>query len=121
MGTPATGPVVVIPIFWNPSGHPMTSTYKHILTTYLADVAAASGRNGNVFSTLNEYFGSNGAISYQLRLGTPVEDSNPLPASGCNLNVKDTTGIYADGSGYDACLDDAQVISETSNVVSAHD
>jgi hypothetical protein len=119
MGTPSTGPVVVTPIFWNPAGHPMTSSYKNIITRYLSDVATASGTSSNVYSTLNEYYGSNGAISYQLRLGTVVNDTNPLPASGCNLNVKDRSGIYADGSGYDACIDDAQVIAETQNVVSA--
>jgi hypothetical protein len=120
MGTPSTGPVVVTPIFWDPAGHPMTSSYKNILTNYLGDVAAASGHHSNVFSTLNEYYGSNGDISYQVRLGTPVNDTSPLPADGCILASKDTRGIYADGSGYDACLDDAQVITETSNVVSSH-
>jgi hypothetical protein len=119
MGTASTGPVVVTPIYWNPAGHPMTSTYKNILTTYLGDVAAASGRTSNVYSTLTEYFGSNGAINYQLRLGVAINDTNPLPANGCILNAKDRSGIYADNSGYDSCLDDDQVIAETNNVVSA--
>ncbi|HEX7097417.1 MAG TPA: hypothetical protein VF183_16140, partial [Acidimicrobiales bacterium] len=119
MGTDSTGPVVVTPIFWNPAGHPMDSAYKSIITTYLADVAAASGHSSNVYSTLTEYFGSNGAINYQVRLGAAIDDTSPLPASGCILNSKDTTGIYADNSGYDACLDDDQVITETDNVVSA--
>ena len=119
MGTPSTGPVVVTPIFWDPAGHPMTSTYKGIITRYLGDVAAASGTHSNVFSTLNEYFGSNGNISYQVRLGTPIDDTNPLPGSSCNLNSQDSSGIYADGSGYNACIDDAQVQTETENVVAA--
>src|SRR3954452_11094623 len=119
MGTPSTGPIVVTPIFWNPAGHPMTSSYKSIITKYLGDVAADSGRRSNVYSTLNKYYGSNGDISYQVRLGTPVNDTNPLPADGCNLTSKDTSGVYADGTGYDACLDDDQVIAETSSVVSA--
>ena len=29
-----------------------------------------------------------------------IRCSGRLPASGCNLNVKDTSGIYADNSGY---------------------
>jgi len=119
MGTRATGPVVITPIFWNPADHPMSSDYKKIITTYLADVAAASGQQSNVYSTLNEYFGSNGNIRYRVVLGTPVNDTSPLPASGCILNNKDTSGIYADNSGYSACLDDAQVIAETENVVTA--
>jgi hypothetical protein len=119
MGTPSTGPVVVTPIFWDPAGHPMTGTYKSIITRYLGDVAAASGTHSNVFSTLSEYFGSNGNISYQVSLGTPIDDTNPLPKSGCNVTSQDTSGIYADGSGYDACIDDNQVINETQNVVAA--
>jgi hypothetical protein len=120
MGTPSTGPVVVTPIFWDPASHPMTSSYKSIITNYLADVAAASGSHSNVFSTLNEYYGSNGAISYQFRLGSPIDDTNALPASGCNLQPQDTSGIYADGTGYDSCIDDAQVIAETQREVTAH-
>ena len=120
MGTPSSRPIVVTPIYWDPAGHPMSSSYKNIISTYLGDVAAASGQHTNVYSTLNEYFGSNGTIRYQVRLGTPINDTSPLPASGCIVTSKDTSGIYADNSGYDACLDDAQVIDETSNVVSAH-
>ncbi|MDX6544258.1 MAG: hypothetical protein QOG02_32 [Gaiellales bacterium] len=120
MGTPSTGPVVVTPIFWSPAGHPMAGSYKNIITTYLADVAAASGHNSNVYSTLTEYFGSNGAINYQIKLGAPINDTGPLPADGCTLNAKDTRAIYADNSGYDACLDDDQVIAETDSIVAAH-
>ncbi len=119
MGTRSTGPVVVTPIFWDPSGHPMTSSYKNIITTYLSDVAAASGQHSNVYSTLNEYYGSNGAIRYRIALGTPINDTSPLPANGCILNSKDTTAIYADNSGYNACLDDAQVVAETDRLVTA--
>jgi hypothetical protein len=119
MGTMSTGAVVVTPIFWNPAGHPMTSAYKNIISTYLADVAAASGQHSNVYSTLNEYFGNNGAIRYRIRLGTPINDTSPLPASGCILAKKDTSGIYADNTGYNACLDDAQVIAQTEKVVTA--
>src|SRR2546423_4027778 len=109
MGTENTGPIVVTPIFWNPTGHTMTTSYKSIIGNYLSDVATDSGANTNVYSTMNEYDGSNGTISYDVRLGTPLEDTRPLPANGCNLTSRDRSGIYADGTGYDACLDDAQV------------
>jgi hypothetical protein len=123
MGTKQTGPLVVTPIYWNPSGHPMDDSYKNLLTRYLKDVAKASGRNSNVYSILPEYSGINGSIRYQIKLGTPVNDTNPLPADGCTLASNDTgpnAGIYADNSGYDACLDDAQVITETNNVIAAN-
>ncbi|HEX6933958.1 MAG TPA: hypothetical protein VF162_17575 [Streptosporangiaceae bacterium] len=120
MGTKQTGPLVVTPIFWNPAGHPMADAYKSLLTTYLSDVASASGRADNIYSILPEYFGTDGAIRYNIKLGTPINDTSPLPASGCKVNRKDTKGIYADNSGYNACIDDAQVIAETNNVVAAH-
>jgi hypothetical protein len=120
MGTASTGPLVITPIFWNPSGHPMTAAYKSLITTYLSDVAQASGRTNNVFSIATEYSGTDGTIRYQTRLGTPVNDTGPLPASGCKLLPKDTSGIYADASGYDACIDDAQVIAETDRIVTAN-
>jgi hypothetical protein len=120
MGTTSTGPVVVTPIFWHPAGHPMSSSYEHIISTYLADVAHDSGHHTNVFSTLTHYFGSDGSINYQVREGTPIDDTNPLPASGCTLNHKDRANIYADGSGYDACISDPQVQAETARVVQAN-
>jgi hypothetical protein len=120
MGTAVTGPLVITPIFWDPAGHPMTAAYKNIITTYLSDVAKASGRTNNVYSTASEYSGTDGTIRYQIQLGTPINDTGPLPADGCKLLHKDTSGIYADNSGYDACLDDAQVIAETDRVVTAN-
>jgi hypothetical protein len=120
MGTSVTGPVVVTPIYWNPAGHPMDAAYKSILTQYLTDVAKASGRNNNVFSILNEYFGNNGQIHYNVQLGSPIEDTQALPASGCTLTHKDMSNIYADNSGYNACLDDAQLQAETNRVTGAN-
>ena len=120
MGTRSTGPVVVTPIFWDPAGHGMGLAYKNIIKTYLGGVAAASGRHTNVFSTLNEYFGTNGKIRYKFELGKPINDTDPLPPSGCIVDPTDTTAIYADNSGYNACLDDDQVIAETNSIIGAN-
>lgn len=120
MGTSSTGPVTVTPIFWHPAGHPMAGDYEDLIKQYLADVAHDSGKNTNVYSTLTEYFGTNGAINYQIRRGTPIEDNNSLPPDGCILDNKDRTGIYPDGSGYDSCIDDAQVQAETASIVKAN-
>ncbi len=119
MDTRSTGPLIVTPIFWSPPGHPMSALYKLLLTTYLGDVALASGQNSNVFSVAKEYYGINGQIRYQIRLGFPILDSNPLPADGCQVASTDTAGIYADNSGYNACLDDDQVQAETNRVTAA--
>ena len=72
----------------------------------------ASTTPTNVYSTLSEYSGSNGAIRYAILRTPPVSDPRPLPASGCQATVADATGIYADNTGYDVCLDDAQIQAE---------
>jgi hypothetical protein len=119
MGTKLTGPLVVTPIFWNPFGHRMTASYKNIITGYLANVAKASGVRSNVYSLLPEYFGTDGQVRYKIKLGTPVNDTHPLPADGCVVASQDTSGIYADNTGYNACLDDAQVVAQTDAVVTS--
>jgi len=118
MGTKLTGPLTVTPIFWNPSGHPMDPGYVSLISQYWSDVAKASGQTNNVYSTATEYSGTDGSIVDKIKLGTPINDTGALPADGCTLEAADTTGIYVDGSGYDACLDDSQVIDETSRIVS---
>jgi hypothetical protein len=120
MMTPSTSPLVITPIFWDPSGHSMSSAYKSLITTYLGDVAAASGQNTNVFSVANEYSGSNGQIHYSITAGAAINDTNSLPSSGCRVASNDRSGIYSDGSGYNACLDDAQLQSQINTVTSAH-
>ena len=120
MGTASTGPVVVTPIYWTPSGHPIDATYRHVIDSYLADVAGASGQRTNVYSTLAEYYGNNGSIRYRLRLGTPISDTHPLPTDGCKVNGRDQKNIYSDRTGYDSCLSDSQVIAETDQVRAAH-
>src|SRR5215475_1061642 len=120
MGTPSTSPLVVTPIFWNPANHPMSATYKSIITNYWSDVAGASGQHTNVYSTLNQYSGSNGTISYNIVAGTAISDTGALPSSGCKVAHNDKTGIYADGTGYNACLEDAQIQAETTRIVNAN-
>jgi hypothetical protein len=119
MGTKLTGPLVVTPIFWDPAGHTMSASYKNIITNYLKDVAAASGAPTNVFSLLPQYTGTDGRVQYKIKVGTPVNDTHPLPPDGCVVASTDTSGIYSDNSGYNACLDDAQVVAQTDFVVSA--
>jgi hypothetical protein len=120
MGTAKTGPVVIRPIFWEPSGHPINAAYQSIISSYLQNVAADSGKHTNVFSTLTEYYGSNGAIQYKVAFRAPIIDHRPLPANGCTVAATDKTKIYADNSGYNACLDDDQVIAETEAMVTGH-
>jgi len=121
MSTRETGSqVVVTPIYWQPSGFTFTASYKSTITGYLDDLAHDSGKLTNVFASTFQYSGSNGGINYRMQIGTPITDTTALPADGCTLEAGDTSGIYADNSGYSHCIDNAQVMSETSAVVSAH-
>jgi hypothetical protein len=118
MSTPSAGnQVIVTPIFWENPGFPFTAAYKNLITTYLADVAADSDTTTNVFSTMNQYSGSNGALNYRMTLGTPITDTTAYPAAGCTVNAG---AIYADGTDYSTCLDDAQVSAETAAVQASH-
>jgi hypothetical protein len=118
MMTPSSSPLVITPIFWNPSGHPMAAAYKTVILSYLNAVAAASGQTTNVFSVANEYSGSNGQIHYNISVGSAINDTNALPASGCTVARTDRTRIYADGTGYNACLDDAQLQAQIASATS---
>jgi hypothetical protein len=132
MGTDPNTPITITPIYWepnSPNGLPLfynSSRYRNLINQYLADVAAASvaGRNAlNVFSTATEYWGNNGplaenSIHYNIVRGTPIRDHDLLPkGQGCSVGKLDTTNIYSDGSGYSACLDDAQITAEIQKVV----
>lgn len=128
MGTDPAVPITITPIYWEPNGYFNPGDYRNIINQYLADVAAASGTNTNVFSTATEYYGSNGPLAhnfihYNILRGAPIRDHNPLPKGGsprgCSVGKLDTSGIYADGSGYTACLDDAQITAEIQNEITA--
>jgi hypothetical protein len=132
MGTNPAVPITITPIYWepnSPNGNPLyynPSRYRNLINQYLADVAAASGSDDNVYSTATEYYGNNGplaqnSINYNIVAGTPIRDHDLLPkGQGCSVGKLDTTNIYADGSGYSACLDDAQITAEIQNVVTAN-
>jgi hypothetical protein len=114
------GPTTITPIYWEPTGYFNPGDYRNIINTYLGNVAAASGATDNVFSTGTEYFGSNGTISYSIVRGTPIRDGDPFPKGrGCSVGKLDASGIYADGTGYTACLDDAQITAEIQHVTTA--
>lgn len=119
MMTASTGPLEVVPIFWVPAGYSMTASYQSILNSYVADVAKDSGGTHNVFSVANEYFGNNGQIHYSVKLGPVFTDTNPI-TNGCTVEASDTTGIYADNSGYSACVDDLQLQAQVDSVTAAN-
>jgi len=132
MGTDPLVPITITPIYWepnSPNGSPLfynSSRYRNLINQYLADVAASSGSTDNVYSTATEYYGNNGPaahnfIHYNIVRGAVIRDHDLLPkGQGCWVAKLDTSNIYSDGSGYSACLDDAQITAEIQNVVNGN-
>jgi hypothetical protein len=114
MGTTAAG-VTVTPVFWQPSGgrYVFPAGYESIIDRFVANVAAASGTNGNVFSIATEYYqdigGTKTSTSYAIRAGTPIVDTDAFPSNGCTP-----------AKGYPVCITDAQLRTELTKVTSSH-
>ena len=79
---------------------------------YIANVAAASGADSNVYSIDNEYYeifgGQPSYASYHITAGAPIVDTLPLPRNGCRPV-----------QGYDACINDNQLQAELKAVIAA--
>ncbi len=108
--------VIVTPIYWAPSGYNFTASYKSVTNSYLANLAADSGKSTNVFASLTQYPGSNGSITYGIQTAPAITDTDAFPAAGCVIN---SGAIYSDNSGYTTCLDDAQLATEINAVITA--
>ena len=115
MGTPSSpGQVTVTPIFWEPAGYSFgsdSSGYQSLVEQYIGDLAATAGSQSDVFGALLQL-----GIANDVQAGTPIVDSGPL-SSGC---TPDSGASYSDGSSFSACVTDAQLQTELSNVLSAH-
>jgi hypothetical protein len=109
-----TDGLTVTPIYWEPSGGKdrFPRGYEDIINGYIADVAAADGSTDNVYSVDTEYAqnvnGEKAAITYDIKAGTPVVDTNALPSSGCPVDA-----------GYTACITDAQLRAELASVTNS--
>ncbi|HLX78142.1 MAG TPA: InlB B-repeat-containing protein [Acidimicrobiales bacterium] len=114
MGTSTA--VTVTPIFWAPSPYTFPTTYKNLIDQFIADVAHDNGSSTNVFSNLTQYTdGVGNPITYDIAAGSAVSDSDAYPTSGgCTA---DTGEVYSDGTGYSACLTDAQIGTELVHVL----
>jgi len=92
-------------IYWEPSGSTVTPSYNQTISTFLADVAADSGKTSNVYYSNSQYTDGGGAAAYASTYGGSVVDTTPFPANGCSDPY---TSI---------CLSDAQLRSEIDRVV----
>jgi hypothetical protein len=106
------GGLTVTPIYWAPKGDGFPANYEKIINGYIANVAAASGSTSNVLSIATEYYqdidGTKSQISYRIRAGTPIVDTDVYPSNGCTP-----------ASGYSACLTDDQLRTELSRITSS--
>jgi hypothetical protein len=106
--------VIVTPIYWAaPNAQAIPAGYQQGINTYVADVAADSGTDGNVYSVATEYYekeddGTKGWLDYRITAGTPVIDTAPLPASGCKV-----------ARTADSCITDKQIQKELKRVIAA--
>ncbi len=114
--TAGTKGFTITPIFWQPAGGEFgfPPGYVAAVSGYIADIAAASGGNQNVYSLLGEYYGKTAggkrALRYRITAGKPIIDTTPLPADGCEPA----------GNEYGACLSDAQLRAELLRVIKAN-
>ncbi len=115
-GTP--GHVTITPLYWAPTGYSFPASYKPIINTYLADVAAASNTTDNVFGVAQQYYqqlngGPSQFIDYQVTAGAEVDTNDTYPAQG------GANGCTAD-AGFTACVADSALQAEVGSTVAAH-
>ncbi len=110
-GGPVQHNMVEYFIYWDPSnfsGH-YPAPFEAGMTTWLNDLAAASGTSGNVFAVANQYFdtasGPSNYIGYSITAGPPIVATDPLPANDCT------------DSGFSHCIIQPDLQTEIKHVV----
>jgi PKD repeat protein len=90
-------------IFWDPAGA-LGSDYEGLVARYLADVAADSGTQANVYSVATEYGDANGKVAYQSTFGGSIVDRTAYPLQTCSTSLL--------GLSTTPCLTDAAIQAE---------
>jgi hypothetical protein len=89
LDTNGTSGLTVTPVYWAPNGtsYQFPGDYESIVNGFVANVAAASGADSNVFSINQEYYdevnGAKNYAGYNIKAGNPVIDTDAMPASEC--------------------------------------
>jgi hypothetical protein len=115
LSTASQSGVTVTPIYWAPpeAGYAFPADYVSLINGYIANVAAASNTDTNVYSINTEYYdlfgGQPNHVKYNIKAGTPIVHRRPLPTRRC----KPTNG----GTG--TCITEAQLLTELRAVVKA--
>ncbi len=90
-------------IYWDPAGA-LGADYEALVNRYLADVAADTGTQTNVYSVATEYGDSAGKIAYDTSFGGAYVDRTPYPFQSCAMGTL--------GLGHASCLTDAAIQAE---------
>jgi IPT/TIG domain len=95
-------------LYWDPAGAPAyPSGYTTGIDKYFEDLAHDSGGLQNTDSILTQYGDGAGEFAnYNSRFGSALIDTDPYPANGC--------------SAASICLTDAQLRSEITSYIAAH-
>jgi hypothetical protein len=68
-------------VYWEPSGHTTSSTYKSLIQQYLGDVAVDSGLLTNVYASDTQYTDGTGSANYTSTYAGALTDTTSYPAT----------------------------------------
>jgi hypothetical protein len=98
-------------IFWDP-GKEFTTKTKEVVEGFFTDVAKDSGLATNVHGVAGQYTDTTGHAAYNDKFEGAVVDETAYPASGCSVPAEGDKGPP-----YTKCLEDSQLQTELSKVV----
>jgi PKD repeat protein len=98
-------------VFWDPSGR-IAPASRALLTRYLSDTAADSGRATNVWAVNRQFTDSTGFADYRQSFSASqaISDTQPFPG-------RDTSNCAAVAATYPNCVTDAQLQSELTRLI----
>jgi hypothetical protein len=96
-------------IYWEPSGHTTSSTFKNVVNGYFGNVAAGSGATNNDYSVATQNYDTTGNIAYSATSGGSFVDTDAYPSLGCVGNA----------SLGGPCINDSQLQAELAKFIAA--
>ncbi len=112
-----TGKNTIYAVYWHPSSTYPTH-YQSIIDTYLANVAATSGKPTDAYSGDQQYYETTSTkhIHYQIAYGGQITLTTAFPPNGCT-----PTGPYTSATGgTTVCLTDTQEITQLKTYLAKH-
>jgi PKD repeat protein len=101
-------------VFWDPAGR-IQSSSRSLLTRYLSDSAADSGKASNLWAVDRQFTDSSGFADYRQTFSASqaIGDAQPLPA-------RDATGCSDIAATYPNCVTDTQLQTELARLIGAN-